>query len=1020
MGRVPAGVRDPETDQQSATAVAAAAQTPLAMLQQTTGDGAVANLVGAVRQDQEGAIREYQRIAAQLTELGPEDKLDAEQKTTRAGLLKAQGVTEKRIADADKDLRLIYEPGASNQAFNELLARRGTSSSLVDGTAVTTSNFASTAFTPTSVSWASGDSARAVDGTYATSRTTTNASQLGWGDNNLTYSRGTGTSSEQVNTDPSKPYKASSNESTTTKIGTAGATRTTQNTQQVDKTQYSTGTTTGVSRGDGKLGYTSSTTTSRGSVDDGAMTSGSALTTNKGVGAVAGADGYGAYGTLGADASLVPTKGVKLGLSGAADGKAVVNVVQTSVVPPTYAITLTIMIGGKIGTSAGGELGKGTTGSLSASGSASGSATATFTHVMVESEAKSYLAALDKPGQAISSGGFREFGILQAALAEKDDPEAVAAMARNAQAGLLADPDAAKGMAEGDSTSLKLEGKLGGSLAGGGKGSGGSVGATVGGSVSTSFTWSVTKKGGNVVLTGTPAAGSSFSAGATAGYGVGTLGLGHESTSASSRKFTFNLNPNAANYQTLYHRIVGAGSAQELERIVAEYPEAAGAQAATDTHGSTHTTTAGVAGFSLGITSGSSRTSTMETDNLGVATAITEEGSGTGGASLSVAGFQVASYTETGKISTTVGADKTAKGDVSVTTAEGDFGDTLAQFVKAPIASVVGLFTGSTKLAQHTDVAGMSLSDADYATISATAGGGLGAWQKPLESPRDIDDWNACRSRIQAAAGDRAAIGKALADFVAGDSSRRSTMVEHIVRPVGSAAGGKLYEWPGALNAQKAVFDALVVTDPTAAIAKLSQGGPQDREKALGSARDAATMLDRLAADLEQQRALFTDVAAFGEMMQRLAVRRGAIAKQEKLIGGGLPGSSEAVAALTANQSSDAQQIAAAADQEAARVRMDGLRGSLRAFLAAQTSAFGAVQAEMAKSDSWFSKPDVIVIAQRLNDLRDKVYPSWERVYAEAVESAAQAGLPAPKAPDEPKPAREWWQHLYDLTFKGH
>jgi hypothetical protein len=112
-----------------------------------------------------------------------------------------------------------------------------------------------------------------------------------------------------------------------------------------------------------------------------------------------------------------------------------------------------------------------------------------------------------------------------------------------------------------------------------------------------------------------------------------------------------------------------------------------------------------------------------------------------------------------------------------------------------------------------------------------------------------------------------------------------------------------------------------------------------------------------------------------------------------------------------------ADQVAAAHDveKEAAKVKVAALRQSLRAFLDTQTRIFGEVQAEQAKKDNFFSKPDVIVIAKKLTELKNKVYPEWDAALADTRTAASEAGE---SANDLPTPARGWWQKLHDLTFK--
>ena len=160
-------------------------------------------------------------------------------------------------------------------------------------------------------------------------------------------------------------------------------------------------------------------------------------------------------------------------------------------------------------------------------------------------------------------------------------------------------------------------------------------------------------------------------------------------------------------------------------------------------------------------------------------------------------------------------------------------------------------------------------------------------------------------------------------------------------------------------------------------------------------------------------------------MLKRIADRRAEVMRQETLFtekaaSPGAPASaSMSSQPAVSSQPAIQDQAEARANTDAARVRFEAMQESLKGFLATQTRAFGVVQAEQAKADSWLSKPDVTAIAAALNELRDTVYPAWDSAYAAAVDAARTAGLAEPKEPEVPKPARSWWQHLHDISFKG-
>lgn len=1000
-----------------------------------------AALAGTIEKEHAAAVAEYRTTANALQKLEAVETPTEEQTAEKATLTTRLGLVEKTILKAESDLRLLHEPGASAQALNELLARRGTaatvgkttdtarvtaltdkgysattstpSSSVTAGTATTTTETSGYTLTPTSVSWTSGNSTSTVTGNSGATNSSSTTGTVGAADGNLGYSSATTTKATQTNTDPTAPFSASSTTVEGKKIGTGGYTTSRSNTEQVDSEAFTNTRSSGVARGDGKIGYTSSSGRSAGTVDEtGALVKGTSTNTTVGGGAVAGPDGYGGYATAAGDASRTLAKDVKVGVSGGLDGKFTVNVTQTGFAPPAYSIVVTLTLGAKLGASFSGESAaeksgvmksRGVGGSVSPAVTASGAVTATFTHAMNEPDAKAYLDTLEGTAGGAPTGAHRELAILAAAY--RDGDSAAIAMLRGA-ASATGDPVAAAALPEGDSMTTKVEGRAGATGTVGAKVGGGPVGLSGGSFVTGSVAYSVTKKDGLVVVTATPSSGSGWTVGGTGGYGVATAGMTHESTEEVVRAFTFTLDPNSPDYEQRYRQIADTGDPAALDRLAVAHPELKPVRAKTTMNASTDTTTAGVGPLSLGITGGSSRSSATSVDAKGKTT-VTEAGGGSGGANLSVAGIPMASYTETAKVSTTVTPDNVASGDVNVTTSESDLGATAEQFVKAPLGSAVGLVTGATKIAQKTDSTGMALSDEDYQAIESAAEGDR--WNRVLRSPRDVADWGRCRARVRAANGDRAAIARALADFVEGDSSRRAVMVEHTVRPPGTARGGARYEWPGELAAQKGVYDALVVGDPLAPILALRHEGKEAGAKGLAGA--TIGRLTKLAADLRAHQAAFADGTAHGEMLRRIADRQAEVTREVKLMEKALP-ASDATTVPTPEQVAATHDV----DRDAARTRFVALRQSLDAFLATQGRLFGAVQAEQAKKDAWFDKPDPIVIANKLNELRDSVYPQWESTLAQARTAGATAG----EAVDTlPAPARGWWQHLYDATFKG-
>jgi hypothetical protein len=69
----------------------------------------------------------------------------------------------------------------------------------------------------------------------------------------------------------------------------------------------------------------------------------------------------------------------------------------------------------------------------------------------------------------------------------------------------------------------------------------------------------------------------------------------------------------------------------------------------------------------------------------------------------------------------------------------------------------------------------------------------------------------------------------------------------------------------------------------------------------------------------------------------------------------------------------------------------------------------------LAKKDSWFSKPDVIVISNRLNELKP-VYEQWDISIGELKAVFTERGDDPGKA-NQFAPNRGEWKRLHDQVF---
>src|SRR5204863_7072596 len=113
---------------------------------------------------------------------------------------------------------------------------------------------------------------------------------------------------------------------------------------------------TSVTRGDGKIGASTTKTSSSGKVDDeGNLVKGRELTTNKSGGVIAGPEGVGGFGNVGATGTTTHAKGVKTGVSVGASGRFVVAINEVSTDPLAYDVVVTVAVGAKLGLSGSAE-----------------------------------------------------------------------------------------------------------------------------------------------------------------------------------------------------------------------------------------------------------------------------------------------------------------------------------------------------------------------------------------------------------------------------------------------------------------------------------------------------------------------------------------------------------------------------------------------------------------------------------------------------------------------------------------
>ncbi|MGW6281615.1 hypothetical protein [Kribbella sp. NPDC055071] len=963
---------------------------------------------------------------ARLQQLEDNDEITVQGLEDKKKLAAQQEELWKAWTKAQDDLELIDNPGATNQQLNEMMARRGvtggtgydvdfrpgstklgpngivstdpnwTGTELKDGTATSQSKSTTNTIDTSGFTRKTTDTTSTVSENSSSTSTKTSGFSLGangpeksWGD------------SESTTTQNGPDGVAETNSrSTSNKVGLSGISTSTETSQSIGDMKTTKKESVGVSRGDGKVGanYSSST-------DINGRSSG----TNLSAGAIAGDDGVGQYASAGKDFSQDRGGGVKTGQSAGLDGKWVVNVTQVEGSDPVqYQITMTINLGVKLSANrtAEGALGNENSGvsrNSSISAQASGSVTGTFTHVYSAETTKKYLGALTADG---SGGAEKELKVVS--LAARGSMDEAQKLLTGVQAATMS-PEAAAAMTEGDAASFEISGDAGGKLGAGTKSGGFGAGVELGGSVGEKLKRSVAVKNGKVVITVT----ASTSAGNTLGGNVSMDGAGggysRTSTDNDSQSLTFTLDPKDPQYAQNFALISDHTTIAGLRFVAKEHPNLVTSDTSTTGEDRSSTTTATVAGVSLGISDVSGYEETKATDASG--TSHQYVGKAGGGASVDVAGFK-GEYSEKSTVTTTTDPNGKAGGDLATEKSETDFSTSVSKFadnfVKSPIATTVGLFTGGSKVAQSKKgVAGMQLSDGDYDTIYATSLLPV-QWNRPVAGS-EFGAWQGLGARIADTGNDHARMAQLLARY-GDDHDGAVAALQAIVRHYDSTQGGSRYDWPGEMSAEKSSFTSLVDGDSLKPVLDLE--GQGKNQAALDKATETMGKLDKLAEALVAKKDQFSDGSALADMQGRLGKRRKDLAARVYVINQRVK--TAGIDAIPVSGPPTAEEAAKIDIAALAATMVQNYKQTAAGFDAEQGRQFGIIQAEIASRDGFWGM-STAKTATAFSDIRMKVWPQWNTLLHAAEEEARKAGVDPNLL--VPRPAVQWANLLHKDAF---
>jgi hypothetical protein len=720
----------------------------------------------------------------------------------------------------------------------------------------------------------------------------------------------------------------------------------------------------------------------------------SSAATSRGGGLIGGERKYGAKGSVGHEREQDLGKGIKLSQSIGADAKTWVDAEEVpDSVPLRYRVTFHLEIAGKLGLGAkrDSETG-GAHGGVSLS--ASGNLLMSVTHEFSREETQGYLAAI-KSGGGVEADQTAEPELHMIQLLSAGKTDAARAMLAEWQAA-AGSAEAARHMTEGSAVSVRAAGDTAGGIDLGSGKTGKSLGLKLGLSRSGSIERTVVNRDGRILVSLAVSREHGASGGLAAGIGVTSLGFEHGGTESQSNAVTFALDPKHPAFAARFAEIAAIDSIEGLQAYAAAHSEL---PASTTTGGGESTQderSVGVMGtaLSLGFEHRSSEETTR--DRSGV-TRRFDAAFGIGG-SLALGGETVTSEKTTDAFVGEVGPDNRGRGEVTSQNSQTDLSASGRHLGKAfsehPIGTTMGLLSGETKLIQQrVDTSGKALTDQSYQRLAELATD-LSRWERApgrhYRSSQDEIDWVQVRQEVLDANGDRAAIAKAIADYVS-KGGHRSAVVDYAVGETGIG-----FEFPDELAAQKAVYDSLVIGEPLSHARELAEAG--QRDAALEELTRDHTKLDNLLKAVRAKPLAFGSDARLLEMMNRIGQRRDEIGAEMRALAPAAPSAASPTAA----------PAAALARRDDAG--MAELIANCKVMQAKEKAAFDWMNDQMS---TWhFNHPGVVWDISHVLDRLRESYAVWDRAI-EQLKTAYRARGGDPGQADAFGPDRRQFEAIH-------
>lgn len=531
-----------------------------------------------------------------------------------------------------------------------------------------------------------------------------------------------------------------------------------------------------------------------------------------------------------------------------------------------YQLDTRIDLGASIKGTASGE--KEGLGKVGASVSGSASVKMVRQHVLSDSEAQAYLAALKSGG----SGKQDELAVVRVGL--KSWPEAQKMfLSMSGKTGSAADLDA---MQAGDSKTIGRKTSVGAGV----NADSGGVGVNFSAETSQNREMTVSKnKDGSTSYDIKQGQGDKKTAGVTVNSGVASAGVTFGKTVTTSTGYKFRVTADMENPRDLQDQIAKLANASpaDVEAFAKANPKTVVERSDVRDDSKSANVTAAVAGLEANYLEGAGIEKTERHDKDGKLTGTDLRGHNEGGLSISAGGKTIGTEINE-EAAGRVGADgdrvvdvKRAQGDTNIV----DLLDSLPLVgQKKKDKSALQKVTGAPDEASMTrQVAGITLTAANLKSIAAMAGNAR-EWNNALISfGRDKGDWGAAAAAIRKAGDDPKAIENALATFV-GKDNMRAEVITRLVSPIGNPNAVARWEFPQSIASKQKDYQDLVIAASEKQIAEAAKDNVATAKQA-GQALTAS--LDSLFVGIKSA-ADFNDKSVQQGMLAAVRSRQRAVA----------------------------------------------------------------------------------------------------------------------------------------------